>query len=157
MVILGALIAVLVVLGLCLAGWQIYRNVSGTGSGSPTATGAPNTAPQQTAGHPSATQTGKLVSTFCEDAKGRPYSRVERGLKQDGFQVNRQDVPGPDNLVVEITPCRAVKGTVITVKVGNGQPAGGGGPGGPGTPTCALGIGGGLGGCPSATSPSKQG
>ena len=172
MVILGALIAVLVVLGLCLAGWQIYRNVSGTGSGSPTATGAPNTAPQQTAGHPSATQTGKLVSTFCEDAKGRPYSRVERGLKQDGFQVKRQDVPGPDNLVVEITPCQAVKGTVVTVKVGNGQPSGtgtdtgggnnggpggGGGPGGPGTPTCALGIGGGLGGCPSAASPSKQG
>jgi eukaryotic-like serine/threonine-protein kinase len=167
MVILGILIGVLVLIGLGCVGLQVYRNVSNsTGTGHPTATGGTGTT--QPTSRPSASQGGALVSTYCDDAKGRPWVAVRDGLKRDGFQPKRVDVPGRRDVVTDITPCEAVRGSVITVHVGNGQPAGGNGSGpggdngssgpgggpGPGGLNCSLGLGGGLDGC--STGPTKN-
>jgi hypothetical protein len=160
MVILGVLIGVLVLLGLGCVGLQVYRNVSNT-SGNPTqnATTGHTGGPTRT-GQPSTSPTGQLVSTFCDDAKGRSFPAVSNGLKRDGFKVDRQEVPGPRDIVRDITPCEAVRGTTVTVHVGNGQPTSDsgntGGPGGDNNSSgpggglgCSLGIGGGVGGCSS--------
>jgi eukaryotic-like serine/threonine-protein kinase len=171
MVILGVLIGALVLLVLAAIGWQVMRNAGGRPNTS-TTTGTPHN-PQNSTG-PSTSTTGKLVSTFCEDAKGREYGVVAAILKRDGFQVDRQEVPGRRNIVVEITPCQAPLGSVVTVKVGNGQqpPAGsgtsnagqtggassgtGGGPPSGGL-NCSLGVGGGLEHCTPPPPPAQQG
>jgi hypothetical protein len=170
LVILAVLVSLLVLLGVGFVAWNLLNRTGGPAN--PTATGTPANN-RQTTGQPTAT--GRLVSTFCKDARGRTWGKVESVLKADGFQPNRVDVPGPLNRVVELTPCQAVRGSVVTVKVGNGQPAGpgtdpgggggggstapgGGGQGGGGTsPSCTGlgGIGGGIGACP--TPPAKQG
>ncbi len=170
MVILAVLIGLLVLLVLGALGWQLMHNAGGTPR-TATTTGTPANNATQTSTGPSTSATGKLVSTFCEEAKGRQYSVVANILKRDGFRVDRQDVPGPKNLVVELTPCQAPLGSVVTVKVGNGQPA----PAGAGTgsasqtsgsssgtgggPTGGLNCSLGLGGCtPPAPPPAtKQG
>jgi eukaryotic-like serine/threonine-protein kinase len=165
MVILGILIGVLVLIGLGCVGLQVYRNVSNnhtTGNGNPTGTGTV----QPTMG-PSGSPGGALVSTYCDDAKGRPWVAVRDVLKRDGFQPKRVDVPGRRDVVTDITPCEAVRGSVITVHVGDGQPASGNGSGpggdngssgpggpGPGGLNCSLGLGGGLDGC--STGPAKN-
>ena len=53
--------------------------------------------------------------------KGPTFQQTRDFLEAKGFEVNRVDVPGPRNRVVEVTPCEAPKGSTITVKVGNGQ------------------------------------
>lgn len=169
MVILGILVGVLLLIGLGFVGLKVYQTVSGTPKNHPS-TAPANTGTQGgngSSGGASASPTGQLVSTFCDDAKGRPYANVERILKRDGFKPQRQDVPGPKDVVVELTPCQAVRGSTVTVKVGNGQPAssgggnggaspsdnGGGNPGGGNGLGCSLGLGGGV-GCTSG--PAKN-
>jgi hypothetical protein len=176
MVILAILIGVLLILGLGCVGWQVMRNTSGTPNAHNTTAGTTNTNNGQTQGGgqtgPTQGGSGPLVSTFCDDAKGRQWDVVQRILKRDGFQPKRVDVPGPKDVVVELTPCQAQRGSVVTVKVGNGQApnpdngggqssspgagsgsggTGGGGPGGGGGGQgglgCSLGVGGGPGGC----------
>jgi hypothetical protein len=159
MVILGILVGVLLLIGLGFVGLKVYQTVSGTPANHPTTAPANTGTPAGNTGGPSASSSGQLVSTFCEDAKGRQYSTVERILKRDGFKPKRQDVPGPKDIVIELTPCQAVRGSTVTVKVGNGQPSsgsgnggaspddnGGGNPGSGGNGLgCSLGIGGGVG------------
>jgi hypothetical protein len=170
MIILAVLIGVLLLLVAGCVGWQLLHNTSGTGN-QPQHSPAPGTSTQASA-QPSAT--GKLISTFCNDAKGHTFDKVQSVLKKDGFKVKREDVPGERDRVVEVTPCEAPLGSTVTVRVGNGKSAGasgpgpgdasssapanggGGGPGGGGGLSCSLGVGGGL-GCPSPPNPSKNG
>jgi serine/threonine-protein kinase len=173
MIILAVLIGVLLLLIGGFVGWQLLHNTGGgaTPTSSSTATGTAHASAQ-----PSPTLTGQPVSTFCDEAKGHTFERVRDVLKKDGFKVKREDVPGPRDRVVEVTPCEAPKGATITVRVGNGQPVSGGGAA-PGTSTApdtstepggGLPSGGGPGGgslcsppiagglCPTATSLPKQ-
>jgi serine/threonine protein kinase len=166
-IILGVLVAALLLLGGVCGGWFLLHN---SGNKHNTAGGTPTA--NKTTGQPSPTLTGPLIDNSCEKAKGNSFERVRDVLKDMGFKVERQDVPGPRNRVVEITPCQAPKGATITVKVGNGQAGGGVAPGssptgdngggnqGPGGglpgPACSFGIGGGI--CPSSgANPSGAG
>jgi serine/threonine-protein kinase len=131
-VLIGALVLLLLI---CGGGWLLTHksNTGANGGSTPTRTSAPAPTAQPSA-------TGQLIPIDCVDAKrNHTYEQVRRVLAEQGFKVVRQDVPGRRNIVVEVTPCEAAKGDVVTVKVGNGQPAGGptasgdnGGGGGPG-------------------------
>jgi len=57
-------------------------------------------------------------------SKGPTFEQTRDYLEGQGFKINREDVPGPRNRVVEVTPCEAPRGSTITVKVGNGQRGG---------------------------------
>jgi hypothetical protein len=169
-IILGVLVGALLLLGAVCGGWLLLHN-SGNTAASPGSTPSAN---RQTTGQPTPTLTGPLIDNKCELAKGHTFEDVNKVLKDMGFKVDRQDVAGAKNRVVEITPCQAPKGATITVKVGNGKGGGGGGApatsatgdnggGGAGAggglpgPGCSLGMGGGL-GCPSSgSSPSGTG
>jgi eukaryotic-like serine/threonine-protein kinase len=143
-VILGVLIGALVLLLLvCGGGWLLMHNSNNAGgTGGPTPTSAP-----QSSARPS--PTAQLIPIDCINAKrNHTYEDVRRVLAQQGFKVVRQDVPGKKNIVVEVTPCEAARGDTVTVKVGNGQPAGAP------TDTATSGNGGGGGGGDASPSPS---
>src|SRR5205807_2953667 len=101
-IILAVLVGSLVLLGAVCGGWFLLHgtgdkhNAAGTG-GTPTA--------NQTTGKP--TPTVSLIDNKCELAKGHTFEDVNRVLKDMGFKVDRQDVAGPRNQVVEVTPCQA--------------------------------------------------
>jgi eukaryotic-like serine/threonine-protein kinase len=172
MIILGGLVAALVLLGVVCGGWFLLHNTGNKnnagGNGTPTT--------NRTTAAPTPTLTGPLIDNKCELAKGHTFEDVDRVLKDMGFKVDRQNVAGPKNRVVEVTPCQAPKGATITVKVGNGQNGGGAGGAAPGSsptgdnggnqgpggggglpgPACSFGIGGGI--CPSSgASPAGAG
>src|SRR5204862_3466677 len=120
MVILGVLVGVLVLLGLGCGAWALLHN---SGNNAPAASGT-TAATHKTTAAPRASATVPLVSARCEVVTKRPTIQQTRDfLEGEGFEVNREDVPGPRNRVVEVTPCQAPKGSTITVKVGNGQRA----------------------------------
>jgi eukaryotic-like serine/threonine-protein kinase len=119
LVILGTLIGVLLLLGLGCGAWALFHN---SGNNTPTATGTRTPGTQQTTSTPKATATGPLVSARCDVVPKSPtFEQTRDYLEGQGFKINREDVPGPRNRVVEVTPCEAPKGSTITVKVGNGQ------------------------------------
>jgi hypothetical protein len=166
MIILGVLVGAVLLLGGVCGGWYLLHN-----SGNNAANSGSTPTANKTTSQPSPTLTGPLIDNKCDLAKGATFERVRDVLQGMGFKVQRQDVAGPRDKVVEVTPCQAPKGATITVKVGNGQ-AGGGttpgaspsgdngnpGPGGGGLPgpACSFGIGGGI--CQSGgPSPSGAG
>ncbi len=169
LIILGVLVGVLVLLGGVVTVWALTQG----GGKSPAAGGTTPTAAKSSA-TPRPTLTGPLVSARCEVVpKGPTFDQTRDYLEKQGFTVKREDVPGPRNRVVKVTPCEAPKGATITVQVGNGQsgnaPAvspsadnGGGGNGngngggngsgnggGGVSASCSTGIGGGI-GCPTS-------
>src|SRR5207248_1340309 len=80
---------------------------------------------RQTPGQPRASATAPLVSARCDVvSKGPTFEQTRDYLEGQGFKINREEVPGPRNRVVEVTPCEAPRGSTITVKVGNGQRGG---------------------------------
>jgi hypothetical protein len=156
MIILGVLVGALLLLGGVCGGWYLLHN---SGNNTAGAGGTPS-GRQATTGQPSPALTGPMVDARCDIASNHPkFKDTKDFLEKEGLKVNREDVPGPKDRVVEVTPCQAPKGATITVRVGNGK-AGGATPGtsptgdnsGPGGglpgPGCSLGIGGGI-GCPS--------
>jgi len=168
MIILATLLGVLVLMGAVCGGWYLLHNKSGS-----TTTGGTPTGNQQTTGRSTPSPTGELIDARCDIAqKDHPtFQQTKDFLEGKGLKVTRENVPGPQGRVVDVSPCKAPKGATVTVKVGNGQAGGGptatptgsdgggngggGGGGGPG-PNCSLGMGGPL-GCPSSgANPSGQ-
>jgi hypothetical protein len=89
----------------------------------------------------------------CDDLKRKTFPQVERELQKNRFEVKRVDQPGGRRgEIVDISPCRAPHGSVITVTVSTGRGADespGAAPGA--TPSC---FGGGiLGTCPPTSRP----
>jgi len=122
LVILGSLIGVLVLLGLGCGAWALFHN---SGNNTPGAAGTTAPASRQTTGQPRASATAPLVSARCDVvSKGPTFEQTRDYLEGQGFKINREEVPGPRNRVVEVTPCEAPRGSTITVKVGNGQRGG---------------------------------
>ncbi len=119
LILLTVLAAVVVLLTL-FGAWALLHNSGNNGAqGGGTPTGNTKT----TASTPRAT--GPLVSARCDVvSRGPTFEQTRKFLVDQGFEVKREDVAGPRNKVIQVTPCEAPKGSTITVKVGNGQAAG---------------------------------
>lgn len=58
----------------------------------------------------------------CEQYRWQKYEKVKADLRDSDYRVARRDVPGlVDGRVVDVTPCRAPKGSVVTVQVATGK------------------------------------
>jgi hypothetical protein len=59
----------------------------------------------------------------CERYRWQKFDKVKDDLEEAEFQVVRRDVPGVgQGRVVDVAPCRAVPGAVVTVMVATGKP-----------------------------------
>jgi serine/threonine-protein kinase len=120
LVVVAVVLAVLLVLGGGGLGvWYLTR----TSSNPPGGGGSGQTSAPATTGDtdPTASAGTKLIS--CEGIKTRQVSFARRELEDAGYKVTVQQVNGPRNRIVEVTPCgRVPVGSEVTIKVGNGNP-----------------------------------